>query len=284
MLVWILFFVALALLAGLLLSLRRQRLLVRRLDALEESRHKEEDLRQSEKLAAISRLVAGAAHEINNPLTAIMGYAELLATDSNLSADQRNFADKIRQQARRTKAITASLQSFSSQQPEQRKQLLDLNPIVASALRIQEMNFGLNKISFREDLDPNLPRINGDEYQILEVCMHILNNSVDALKDSGGGAITARTRSEGDMVMLEFTDSGPGIAEPSRIFDPFYTTKPVGNGAGLGLSACYGIIQGHGGSIQISNRPQGGVLAVIKLPAATLADVSTGMAASGLRR
>ena len=228
----------------------------------------EAQLRHSDKLTALGRLVAGAAHEINNPLTAIYGYAELLATNPALPAELRDFAEKIQQQARRTKAITASMQSFSQQASREKKQLLDLNTLLNNALRIQEMNFGANNIRFRSSLDPQLPRVMGDEYQLLEVCMHILNNSVDALKSAGGGAITASTAAENGQVVLELSDTGPGIEDLSRIFDPFYTTKPVGNGAGLGLSACYGIIKDHGGSIAAANRTEGGAQVIIKLPAA----------------
>ena len=228
----------------------------------------EAQLRHSDKLTALGRLVAGAAHEINNPLTAIYGYAELLATNPALPEELRDFAEKIQQQARRTKAITASLQNFSQQASREKKQLLDLNTLLNNALRIQEMNLAPNNITFKSSLDPQLPRVLGDEYQLLEVCMHILNNSVDALKSAGGGSITARTSAENGQVVLAFSDSGPGIEDLSRIFDPFYTTKPVGNGAGLGLSACYGIIKDHGGSIVAANGPEGGAQVIIKLPAA----------------
>jgi len=228
----------------------------------------EAQLRHSEKLTALGRLVAGAAHEINNPLTAILGYAELLAGNAAISAEHRGYLERIQQQARRTKAITSSLQHFSSQTVEQKRQPLDLNNIIANAVRIEDLSFGAHQVSFRQELDPSLPRILGDEYQLLEVCMHVLNNSVDALKSCGGGTVTVRTSLDNGSVVMEMRDTGPGIEDVSRVFDPFYTTKPVGNGAGLGLSACYGIIKEHGGEIQCVNRPEGGAAVIIRLPAA----------------
>ena len=263
---------------------RRQKNLSRQLREMNNRQEQEAQLHHAEKLAALSRLVAGAAHELNNPLTAIMGYAELLANDFNANEEQRNFAEKIRQQTRRIQAITANLQSFSSAPLEDKKRLLEVNAILSSAMRIEELKLGTQKIKFEQQLAPDLPRVHGDEYQLLEVFMHILNNSVDELKASGAGAITARTRAEGDMVVIEFTDTGRGLTDPGKVFDPFYTTKEVGNGAGLGLSACYGIVKGYGGSITASNRAEGGTLISIKLPAATVADVRAEMASAGLPR
>jgi len=235
---------------------------------LSERRSLEEQLLHSEKLASLGRMVAGAAHEINNPLTAILGYAELLAEDPAATREQKDFAEKIKQQARRTKVITTNLQSFSSQAPERKRQSVDVNSVVNNAIRIEELNARQKRITFDRQFATGLPLIQGDEYQILEVCMHILNNSVDAMRDMGGGAITVRTARESDSVVIEFTDSGPGIAEPSRVFDPFYTTKPIGEGAGLGLSACYGIVKEHGGKIEVQNRAEGGAVVTVHLPIA----------------
>jgi two-component system NtrC family sensor kinase len=282
MLVWLsLAIVSVACATVIAVLVRRQTKLVDRLRELSSRQQQEAELHHSEKLAALSRLVTGAAHELNNPLTAIMGYAELLAYDFNANEEQRSFAEKIRQQTRRMRAITANLQNFAGAPLEDKKRLLEVNTIISSAMRIEELKLGTQKIIFRQQLAPDLPRVHGDEYQLLEVFMHILNNSVDELKTTGG-AITASTRAEGDVVLIEFSDTGRGLADPGKVFDPFYTTKEVGNGAGLGLSACYGIVKGYGGSIVAANRPEGGTLISIKLPAATLADVRAEMASSGL--
>jgi two-component system NtrC family sensor kinase len=258
---------------------RRQKKLADRLRELSSRQQEAAELHHSEKLAALSRLVTGAAHELNNPLTAIMGYAELLANDFNANEEQRSFAEKIQQQTRRMRAITANLQNFAGAPLEDKKRLLEVNTILSSAMRIEELKLGTQKIVFQQQLAPDLPRVHGDEYQLLEVFMHILNNSVDELK-TAGGTITAATRAEGEMVVIEFADTGRGLADPGKVFDPFYTTKEVGNGAGLGLSACYGIVKGYGGAISASNRLEGGTLISIKLPAATLADVRAEMASA----
>lgn len=228
----------------------------------------EEQLLHNEKLASLGRMVAGAAHEINNPLTAILGYAELLAEDSAATREQKDFAEKIKQQARRTKVITTNLQSFSSQAPGPKRQSVDINSVVTNAMRIEELNARQRKVRFEQKFAADLPAVLGDEYQLFEVCMHILNNSMDALRDMGGGAIVARTSKDGDSIIIEFADTGPGIADLARVFDPFYTTKPIGEGAGLGLSASYGIVKEHGGSIEAANRPEGGAVVIVRLPTA----------------
>jgi signal transduction histidine kinase len=111
-----------------------------------------------------------------------------------------------------------------------------------------------------------LPRVQADSNQLLQVFSHIINNAVNAMSERGG-TITTSTRSEGNLVIIQFADTGPGMVEPDRVFDPFYTTRPVGQGIGLGLSACYGIIQQHGGKISGSNRESGGAIFQIDLPA-----------------
>jgi two-component system NtrC family sensor kinase len=280
MLSWLFLAIVVIACAAIIAALvRRQKKLADRLSELSNRQQEAAEVHHAEKLAALSRLVTGAAHELNNPLTAIMGYAELLANDFNANDEQRSFAEKICQQTRRMRAITANLQNFAGAPLEDKKRLLEVNAILSSAMRIEELKLGTQKIVFQQQLAPDLPRVHGDEYQLLEVFMHILNNSVDELKTTGG-TITASTHAEGDMVLIEFTDTGRGLADPGKVFDPFYTTKEVGNGAGLGLSACYGIVKGYGGSIVASNRPEGGTLISIKLPAATLADVRAEMASA----
>jgi two-component system NtrC family sensor kinase len=111
-----------------------------------------------------------------------------------------------------------------------------------------------------------LPRVFADANQLLQVFSHIVNNAVHAMADRGG-TITVSTRSDRQLVLIQFADTGPGMLEPARVFDPFYTTRPVGQGTGLGLSACYGIIQEHGGKISCRNRESGGAIFQIELPA-----------------
>lgn len=216
---------------------------------------------QSEKLASIGRLVSGAAHELNNPLTAILGYSELIMHNKEVPAVPRGFAEKIAHQAHRTKSLIESLLSFARQTSSTRR-LTDLNSLATNASQLRVATLPAN-ISVVRDLQPDLALVMADGNQILQVLLHVLNNAVDALEEAGGGQLIVRTRNEEQQVVLEISDTGPGIAEPSRVFDPFYTTKPLGHGTGLGLSACYGIIQEHEGKIECFNlQPQGAMFRI----------------------
>jgi signal transduction histidine kinase len=250
-------------------------LLDRRLiSLLDESRRAYDDLRQlqghllqAEKLAAIGRLVAGAAHEINNPLTAIVGYSDLLASHNKLEPEHREFAEKILQQARRTKALVQNLLTFAKQTPLERRPI-NVNAIVGHALQLHELDFAGKNVQIICQMHADLPSVVGDENQLLQVFLHIMNNGVDAmLERSGGGTLVISTDVAEGRVVWSCSDTGPGVPDPTRIFDPFFTTKPVGKGTGLGLSASYGIIRDHGGMITCHNRPEGGATFVITLPA-----------------
>ena len=224
----------------------------------------QKQLVHSEKMAALGQLIAGAAHEINNPLTAVLGYSEMLATQEGASAETRGFAEKIYSQGRRIKTLVSDLMSFAKQSPAEKMQL-DVNSIVTKAVQLRELSLGGNiRIDLKTDL--GLPSIRGDANQILQVCFHIVGNAMDALQEAGGGVLLVRTKRDGSNIVLEFADTGPGLADPSRIFDPFYSTKALGKGTGLGLSACYGIVQEHGGQISAWNRPEGGATFRIELP------------------
>jgi PAS domain S-box-containing protein len=226
----------------------------------------EEQLRHSEKQAALGRMVAGAAHEINNPLTGVLGYLEMIV-GAESPEERRELVEKARSQARRVRTIVANLLSFAKQRKAQ-KQMLDVNRIIDNAMRLQDLNVAPGRVSFRTGFDVALPPVWGDEYQLLQVFLHVLNNAVDAVPREGGGIVTARTKWEGDFVLVDIEDNGHGIAEIAHVFDPFYTTKEVGKGAGLGLSACYGIVHEHGGDITAENLPEGGARIRIKLPIA----------------
>ena len=267
------FRVAISFLAMLLIGIlifTRQQLLNRRLSVLlTNAQHAYDNLErlqsqvmQTEKLASIGRLVSGAAHELNNPLTAILGYSELIATDQEVPAAPRGFAEKIAQQARRTKNLVSNLLSFARQTPPQ-KRLTDLNSLVNNACQLRLASMP-TKLSLLRDLQQDLPLVLGDDNHLLQVFLHILNNAIDAIAElGGGGEILVRTQARGEHVVLEVCDSGPGIAEPARVFDPFYTTKPLGQGSGLGLSACYGIIQEHEGTIECFNlQPRGAMFRI----------------------
>lgn len=221
---------------------------------------------QAEKLASLGQLAAGAAHEINNPLTAILGYADLIQADSTASERSRGLGEKIRDQARRTKVLVTNLLSFARQVPVE-KQLLDLRSVVTSAIELRQLDLRDKRIRIEVENPGVLPAVRGDPNQLLQVFFNLINNSVDAMETVGGGSLIVRMRTERGSIVLDFSDSGPGLREPDRVFDPFYTTKPVGKGTGLGLSICYGIVQEHGGQIFGFNRPEGGCTFRVILPA-----------------
>jgi len=223
---------------------------------------------QSEKLASLGQLVGGAAHELNNPLTAIVGYSELLAS-TPLTSEQRNLTQKIDHQVRRTRSLVSSLLSFARQVPGE-KTLLDMNPLLQTAVKLCPPQLCNTHIQVRTNLAGELPRVRGDSNQLLQVCLHIINNALHAM-EATGGVLTVSTYQQGESVIVEFSDQGPGIQAPERVFDPFYTTRPVGQGSGLGLSACYGIIQEHKGRITCQNRPSGGATFRIEMPIAAAA-------------
>jgi two-component system NtrC family sensor kinase len=250
----------------------RQHLLDRELlRLLHASRESFEDLKQlqarlvqSEKLASLGQLVGGAAHELNNPLTAMLGYSEMLA-EQGTTHEQRAIATKIAQQVKRTRGLISSLLSFARQAPGE-KMLVDLNSVAQTAIKLGQPQFSMHKIEVQTALAPDLPQVWADPNQLLQVCLHIGSNALNALEEVGGGLFTVKTSAKPDKVVIEFSDNGPGVREPERVFDPFYTTRPVGKGAGLGLSACYGIVQEHQGLIQCTNRVEGGTTIQIELP------------------
>lgn len=232
-------------------------------DSFENLRRLQAQLVQSEKLASLGQLVGGAAHELNNPLTAMLGYSELLSS-TPLNSEQRSLTQKIDQQVRRTRTLVSSLLSFAKQVPGE-KTMLDINAMVQTAVKLYPPQLRNAHIQVRTHLAGDLPRILGDSNQLLQVCLHITNNALHAMEEKGG-TLNVSTRAEGGHVVIEFADSGPGMQDPSRVFDPFYTTRPVGQGAGLGLSVCYGIVQEHKGKICCQNRPEGGAIFRIELP------------------
>jgi len=233
-------------------------------ESFENLKRLQTQLVQSEKLASLGQLVGGAAHELNNPLAAMLGYADLLASTS-LDEEQRSLAEKIGQQVRRTRTLVSDLLSFAKQVPTE-KTPVDLNTLVQTAVKLSRPQLTARNINVDSDLDANLPPVLGDSNQLLQVCLHIVNNALHAMAESGG-SLRITTQPDGNRVTVEFADNGPGTPEPDRVFDPFYTTRPVGGGAGLGLSACYGIIQEHKGRIMCHNRPEGGLSVHIELPA-----------------
>jgi signal transduction histidine kinase len=250
---------------------RLDRELIRLLHATEKDyenlQRLQSQLVQREKLASLGQLVAGAAHEINNPLTAILGYSELLATNASAGSQQLSLAHKIAQQTRRTRDLVSDLLSFARQSPAERT-LLDLGSVVSRAVLMESRRMDGKGIRYETLAQPDLPRIWGNSNQLLQVCLHLLENAADALQEVEGGTVHVRLRCQDQVVLLELLDTGPGIQEPERVFDPFYTTKPIGKGTSLGLSAVYGIVNDHHGQISCHNRAEGGACFVLRFPIA----------------
>ena len=224
---------------------------------------------QSEKLSAVGQFVAGVAHELNNPLTTVVGFAEILqSTETNEKT--RGHLDRIARSAHRCHKIVGSLLSFARQHPPERR-LVDLGPIADSVLELMAYDLRTSNITVVKDYAATLPATLADPHQLEQVFVNILGNARQAIEPfQREGRVTVRTRAVNGRVFIEFEDNGPGIRPEhlARIFDPFFTTKPVGKGTGLGLSLVYGIIQEHGGKITARSEFGHGATFAIELLAA----------------
>jgi two-component system NtrC family sensor kinase len=221
-------------------------------------------------MAAVGQLVSGVAHEVNNPLTAILGFADLLMENPELPDAARKDLRIILQEAQRTKQIVQNLLRFARQMPPQRN-AIQLNSILRRTIQLRSYDFNSHGVEVVEHLDEGLPEIIGDAHQLQQVFLNILNNAYDAVHETGQPArIEIMTTKAGAGVEISFRDNGPGISHPDKIFDPFFTTKEVGKGTGLGLSICYGIVKEHGGEILCHNNTDGhGATFIVRLPAAS---------------
>ncbi len=238
--------------------------------AYDDLRRTQEQLLQSEKMSAVGQLISGVAHELNNPLTAILGYAQLLEGEP-LDDRCRDYVQKLFKQAQRTQRVVQNLLSFARQRKPQKGQV-DLRRVLEDMLALRDYDLKLNNIAVEREVQPNLPTVTADAHQLEQVFLNIINNAVDAILEKGRtGLVKVRIYTQDGHVCTEFQDSGPGIKEPSRVFDPFYTTKDVGKGTGLGLSICYGIIKEHGGDVLAMNAADGGALFRVLLPATGVA-------------
>jgi len=236
-------------------------------------------LMHTEKMAAIGQLVSGVAHEVNNPLTAIMGFADLLQANEELPATARQELGIIMQEAERTKVIVQNLLSFARKMPPQREPL-ELNGIVRRTLQLRAYDFSRHGVDVVEQLAADVPAIMGDPHQLQQVVLNIVNNAYDAVRETGkSGTITVTTGMDAGCAAITVRDSGIGITHAERIFDPFFTTKEVGKGTGLGLSICYGIVREHGGEVVCHNNQDApGATFIVRLP---ILAAEIGVAAGG---
>jgi two-component system, NtrC family, sensor kinase len=246
-------------------ELARIELLAADLSVALELKSLQSQLIRSEKLAALGQLVAGVAHELNNPLTAVMGYGDLLSDDVPFGPGREKL-DKLTNESRRMKKIVENLLRFSRQSSMDR-QSVDLAPVVKDVLMLWEYYAHTRGLEIISDIRSNLPRVAVDEDQFKQILLNLVNNSIAAVEDMDGPKrISVRAFICGNRAVVEVEDSGPGFKDLNRAFDPFYTTKPVGKGTGLGLSICYGIIKEHDGEIRIANLHPHGSRVTVELP------------------
>jgi two-component system, NtrC family, sensor kinase len=219
---------------------------------------------RSEKLAAIGQLVAGVAHELNNPLASIVGYSELM-TDEIREGPPRQKLDKMIREAQRMRRIIENLLRFARQNSLEKKST-NLETLLQDVLALRDYHIRNHEVELKVQVESGLPLVAVDEDQFKQILLNLLNNSMDALEAQHEKKIQIRALRKGDRVVVHFDDNGPGFRDPNRVFDPFYTTKPVGKGTGLGLSICYGIVKEHGGEIQAANLERGGARVILELP------------------
>ena len=220
---------------------------------------------RQEKLAAMGQLVAGVAHELNNPLASIVGYSELM-TDEIAGGPARQKLDKMIREAQRMRRIIDNLLRFARQNNLEKKSA-NLQVLLQDVLALREYHIRNHNVELDMRIDPELPPVAVDEDQFKQILLNLLNNSLDAMEGRRDKLIQITAMQQGDRVAVYFEDNGPGFREPNRAFDPFYTTKPVGKGTGLGLSICYGIVKEHGGEIHATNLERGGARVLLELPA-----------------
>jgi two-component system NtrC family sensor kinase len=234
----------------------------------------------TEKMAAVGQLVSGVAHEVNNPLTAIMGFSDLLMENPEVPGSARKDLQVILEEAQRTKEIVQNLLSFARQRPPQR-QPLQINDILRKTIALRAYDFSNHGVQIVEKFDDHLPDLVGDSHQLQQVFLNILNNAYDAVRATGrAGLIEIETVQDDGWLEVVFRDNGEGIRNPERIFDPFFTTKEVGQGTGLGLSICYGIVREHEGEILCANNHGlPGATFSVRLPIRTKADFKLAAAA-----
>lgn len=230
----------------------------------------ETQLIQSEKMAAVGQLVSGVAHELNNPLTSIAGLSEFLLYQPDTPEREREHLRVIHDQAERAARIVRNLLTFARKGPTDVGNV-DLGDVTQRATSLVSYELRLRKIELELDLDRDGPPVHGDRYQLQQVALNLLTNAIQAVSDNPPERprlVRVSTAHDDHGVVLRVEDTGPGIPDElaSQIFDPFFTTKDPGKGTGLGLSITFGIVEGHGGNIEVLRGPAGGAVFEVRLP------------------
>jgi signal transduction histidine kinase len=227
----------------------------------------EEQLIIADRLVSIGELAAGIAHELNNPLTSVIGFSQLLL-DRNIADDCKKDVEIIYNEAQRAAQVVKGLLTFARRHPPV-KELVNINNIINKVLALRAYEHKVSNIEVNIQSTPDLPEIMADHFQLQQVFFNVVINAEHFMIEAHGrGILTITMEKVGGTVKISFTDDGPGIAREdlSHVFDPFFTTKEVGKGTGLGLSICHGIITEHNGRIYAESEPGKGATFVVGLP------------------
>jgi PAS domain S-box-containing protein len=227
----------------------------------------EQQIIQSERLAAMGQMIGGFAHELNNPLTSILGMSELLQ-DADVPENMKKQLVMLQQQSRRATEIVQNLMYFSKP-PAAGKSSIDLGELIQRTLHLQAYSLRKSNITVDFLREPGVPRVSGDSHQLMQVFLNLILNSEQAIREvRDRGTLRIRTEKRDKSLLVVFQDDGPGIPSDilPNIFDPFYTTKRPGRGTGLGLSICKAIMREHSGNIEAASAPGGGAVFTVTLP------------------
>jgi signal transduction histidine kinase len=228
----------------------------------------QDQLVQNEKLASLGKLVARVAHEINSAMAAVGKDVEVLSSRPTADGNRQRMTTKIGESARRTNNLVENMLSFAQETPLHRSSV-NVRPLLESAVNLTRAGRRHNvRVEIQEQ--GAVPMVEGDTNQLIQAFLHLIANAIDSMEGSEEGLLTISIRSEQEQIEIVFVDTGSGLKDPRRVFEPFYTTKAVGKGVGLGLSTCYGIVRQHGGEIVCSNRPEGGAIFRLVIPAAVV--------------
>jgi len=238
-------------------------------DSMTQLQTAQDQLIQAEKLSALGEMVSGVAHELNNPLTGVMGFAELLMK-ADAPEEVRKTVSRINQEAVRCQKIVQNLLTFAHRPKRPARSIVDVNAVIQKTVDMRSYHLKVDDVDVVLELSDDLPPVLADGYQLQQVFLNIINNAHQAMEETEKrGRLTIRTTDCGANIRIEFIDNGPGIPSDKigKIFDPFFTTKEIGRGTGLGLSLSYGIIKRHDGTIQAESEPGRGAAFIIALPA-----------------
>jgi len=224
---------------------------------------------QSEKLSALGQLIAGVAHELNNPLTAVLGYTQLLQMSPDIDEDVLADLGKIHRQARRAAKIVHDLLIFA-RQDKALEESVDVNAVLRRTIELRSYQLRTENVQVVTELSEGVLSTMVNPGQLQQVFLNLINNAQEAMAEDGGGLLKVTSELCGDTILVRFADNGPGLSPKAKqhLFEPFFTTKEVGKGTGLGLSICFGIISQYGGRIWLDDEQTPGATFVVELPLA----------------